>query len=164
MNSKYILLAVGIALLGVGIIKPNLNNNPFKPNPSPQIVVDIDKPVDPLLLANAQKVADILKKHNADDADCYRLASLYRDLAQLVSLDGEWQVVRNTEEIRQANRLSGVMLRMNINDKYPDLAISLNNVLVGSLGDDDVSLNSDLRTKAVDAFMALSWACVEGTK
>jgi hypothetical protein len=37
-------------------------------------------------------------------------------------------------------------------------------VILSEVGDDIVPLDEELRTKAVKAFMALSWACSEGSK
>lgn len=161
MNNK-VLLGIGILLCCVGLFKPDLSllNRPNNPSVS----VEIEKPSNEELLSSAQKVVDVLKNNNASGTDCSRLSGLYYDMAQLISLDGDKQLVRNTEEVRQANRISGLMLRMNINDKYPNLASTMNAVVVASMGDDNVPLTPELRQKAADAFMALAWACDKGAK
>ena len=73
-------------------------------------------------------------------------------------------VVKNTEEVRQANKLAGVMLKLDIKGKYPELAKATNAVIVASLGDDSLMLDDKLRQQAVDGFKALAWACLEGAK
>ena len=79
-------------------------------------------------------------------------------------MDGEQEVVKTTDEVRLANSLSGVMLRMDIKGKYQDLASACNSVIVAAIGNDSVLLDKDLRNKAVEGFKALSWACNEGSK
>jgi hypothetical protein len=86
------------------------------------------------------------------------------DLATLIELDGEDEVIRTTEEVRQANSLTGLMLRMNIKDKYKELSKSLNDVIVVGIGEDIIPLDADLRAKAAESFRALAWACSEGAK
>lgn len=162
MNNK-VLLGIGVLLCLVGLLKPNLNSIINKPH-NPTNAVVVDKPSDADILTAATKVVDILRNNNASSDDCLRLSGLYYDMAQLISLDGDKQLVRNTEEVRQANRISGLMLRMNINDKYPNLASAMNTVVVTSMGDDNVPLTPELRKKATDAFSALSWACTQGAK
>ena len=49
-------------------------------------------------------------------------------------------------------------------DKYPNLAEAARDVVVYSIGEDDVVLDSETRTKAVQSFRALSWAFYEGGK
>lgn len=161
MNDK-VLLTIGIILCCIGFFQPNLNiiHGPV----APSNVVDIEKPSNTEILNAAQKVVDILRKDNASRADCLRLSSLYYDMSYLLSLDGDKQLVRNTEEVRQSNRISGLMLRMNLNDKYPNLASAMNTVVVTGIGDDNIPLTPELRKKASDAFMALAWACKEGAK
>ena len=47
-----------------------------------------------------------------------------------MELDGEDLVIKNTDEIRQANSIAGVMLRLDIKGKYPDLAKEANRYIV----------------------------------
>lgn len=160
-----ILLIIGAILLSIGIFKPNLSiifNRP-KPTPSVVDVIDLPKPTGSLL-SKANDVIKSLMVNNDRKTDGKKLASLYRDIAELIELDGVDESVKNTEEIRQINRLSGLMLDLNIKDKYPDLAESAQALIVEAVSDDNVLLNPDLRKKSVDAFRALSWACNEGSK
>jgi hypothetical protein len=85
-------------------------------------------------------------------------------MATLISLDGEDLVIRNTEEIRQANSLSGLMLKLDMKGKYPDLANAAKDLIVTAVGDDNVDLDKELRNNAVLGFKALAWACNEGAK
>jgi hypothetical protein len=163
MNNK-VLLAIGIALLLLGFFKPNFNFPINKPGPVDTIVV-VTPPETKELREKCQLVIDVLQNGPSDrKQDGKRLSDLYSDLAVLIRLDGENEVVKTTEEIRQANSLSGVMLQMNIKDKYKGLSDATQTVLLSELGDDAVPLDEELRGKAVKAFMALSWACLEGSK
>lgn len=161
MKNK-ILLGLGLVLCLIGLLKPNLN---LVSVPSNGVTsVSVDKPSNETLLKLAQDLVQTIKENKVTREDGLRLANLCFDMSTLISLDGSSEVIKNTEEIRQANRLSGMMLRMDMNKKYPELATKMNAVVVGYIGDDIVSLNNDLRTKSCDVFKALAWAFVEGTK
>jgi hypothetical protein len=164
MKLKYILLVCGALLVLVGLIKPDLSKLiPSNNNPTNSVV--IDAPMDSNIRAQADELVALLKSFGSSAKDdSLRLRDLYLDLSTLVSLDGENQIVKNTEEIRQANSLAGVMLRLDIKDKYANLAKEAKDVMVSAIGDDQVLLSAELRTKAVDGFKALAWACNEGSK
>lgn len=163
MNNKTLILIMGCVLLFVGLVKPDFSNIIPSRNNTPIIVVT--EPMSDDLKQLCEPVINALQNGGSSRVhDGRRLSSLYMDLASLIELDGDNQVIKNTEEIRQANRLSGVMLRLNIKDKYPNLGSAANAVVVQSIGDDILILDNDLRTKAVDAFRALAWACNEGSK
>ena len=162
MNTKNLLLLIGAVLIVLGLFKPNLSNI-VNVTPSDTTVV-VEKPSNIELLDECQDVVNALKKNSDRKYDGLRLASLYNDLATLISLDNEDMVVKNTEEVRQANKLAGVMLKLDIKGKYPELAKATNSVIVASLGDDSVMLDDKLRQQAVDGFKALAWACLEGAK
>jgi hypothetical protein len=161
MNNKKVLLVLGGLLLALGLLKPDLTNLFKNSTPSD---LNISKPTNVELLDECDLVTKALKSGGASSSDSKRLASLYMDIASLVELDGEDQVVKNTDDIRQANSLSGLLLKMNIKGKYPELASAAKSVIVSSIGDDNVPLNKDLRAKAVDGFRALAWACDQGAK
>ena len=87
------------------------------------------------------------------------------DIATLIALDGDKDVViKNTEEIKQANSLSALLVNLNIKDKYPDYAKNCYSLLVAAIGDDSVQLNTELRTKAVQAFQSIAWAWHKASK
>ena len=163
MNNKLLLVA-GVALLLFGLFKPNLNFPISKPD-NTNIVVVVP-PESSELRDKCKSVRDILKTSSAQDKkqDARRLSDLCMDLATLVELDGDEEVVKTTEEIRQANALSGAMLRMNIKGKYPGLSDGAQLVISSQIGDDIAPLNSELRKKAADAFRALAWAFNEESK
>lgn len=159
------LLVIGCVLLAIGLLKPdlssiiNLGNKVNKPS-----VVDIVKPDNKDLLDACFDVIKALKTNNRKTDDAKRLSSLYSDLALLVSLDDENEVIKTTDDVRQANRLSGLMLQMDLKGKYQDLPSACNSVLIAAIGDDSVLLDKNLRAKAVDGFRALAWATNEATK
>jgi hypothetical protein len=165
LNSKTLLLILASVLIFVGLTKPDLKW-PIKPKPSVvDTIVVVTPPESKELRTKCQLVIDALKNGPSDrKQDAKRLSELYSDLAVLIKLDGENEVVKTTEEIRQANSLAGVMLQMNIKDKYKGLSDATQAVILSEVGDDIVPLDEELRTKAVKAFMALSWATLEGSK
>lgn len=160
-----LLLLIGAALIAVGVLKPDLSK--IIPNSNPVVVVDnveLKAPEDANLKSKAKEVTTALLQGSNRKYDAGRLRDLYIDLSTLIQLDGEEEVVKNTEEVRQANSLTGIMLRLNLKGKYENLASSCNDVLVEAIGDDNVNLTPELRTKTVEAFMALAWACNEAAK
>jgi hypothetical protein len=165
MNTKNILLGVALLLLAVGILKPDLGA--FVGFPSqPSVAVEnlnIPQPKEELM----PKVDRVIKALSVDPdrkIDGKRLASLYNDIATLIDLDGDDQVIKNTEEIRQANRLSGLMLKLDIKGKYPELSAANDQLVKEIIGDDNILLDKELRKKASESFRALAWACLEGSK
>jgi|694.fasta_scaffold17291_10 hypothetical protein len=164
MNAKTIILGIGLVLLGIGIFKPNL---PQIVTPSPvNVVVDNLKLIKPGSEFDSviPPIIKALSTNSDRKTDGKKLASLFNDMSTLVLLDGEDLVITNTDEIRQANKLAGPMLRMDIKGKYEDLPEALQSLMNSTIGDDNIPLTSELRTKAADAFKALAWACNEGSK
>lgn len=165
MTSKTFLLFLAGLLIFIGLTKPDLslllsNNNAITIIDN----IDIAEPSSDALKIKAKDVVKALSVDNDRKTDGKKLAKLYLDMATLISLDGNDQVIKNTEEIRQANRLSGLMLKMDIKGKYEDLPEAAQALVVEAIGDDQVLLSSDLRNKAVEGFKALAWACNEGSK
>lgn len=165
MNNKVLLIVAGLLIL-LGVAKINLGGlNPFVNN-RPEIldVMELTAPTDENVKKEAQDVIDLLKKSSGSKNDFKRLRDLTLDLGRLVELDGEDLVIKNTDEIRQANSIAGVMLRLDIKGKYPDLAKEAKEVIVAGIGDDNVPLTPDLRKKAVESFNGLAWAYNESSK
>lgn len=167
MQNK-ILLAVGIVLIFFGFVKPDLNNLLPK---NTDVICSVenfvtDAPANIELMNKAEAIVQILEQSedSTKRQDCLKLSALYSDMSQLIELDGQDQVINNTESIRKANSLAGKMLRLNIKDKYPNLAESAQDLLFFQLGNKDVKLDKELRLKAVEAFRALSWAFYKGGK
>jgi hypothetical protein len=163
MTQKNVLLILAGLLIVVGLLKPDFSNILGPNKPVAIDVLELSEPTDEAVRKEAFDVASLLKEVGAKE-DAKRLRDLYLDLAKLVELDGENEVVKNTEEIRQANSLAGVMLRLDIKGKYPDLAKETKEVVVAAIGDDQILLSKELRTKAVEGFNALAWACNTGSK
>ena len=164
MSGKNLLLVIGAILIVLGLFKPDLSKFINGPSPSDNLIVLVEKPTNSEILDECQEVIDALKVDSDRKTDGLRLAGLYNDMATLVSLDGDDLVIKNTEEIRQANKLAGIMLRMDLKGKYPKLAKAAEKLVVASIGDDSVMLDSKLRQGAVDGFKALAWSCYEGSK
>jgi hypothetical protein len=164
MKNNTLLLVLGLALVGYGVLKPDLGSLITPTVPVINNVVDVEKPLDPDLLSWCDDVIKSFRKTSDRKADALKLSSLYYDLANLISLDSENEVIKNTLEVREANKLAGILFNLNIKGKYPDLAQACNNLVVIGIGDDDVILDENMRKKAVETFKALSWACYEGSK
>lgn len=164
MNNK-ILLIIAFALIVLGLIKPDMLNLPLGGGGKPAVidVLELTPPTDENILKEANDVVKIAKNELLKE-EAKRLRDLYLDMKQLVKLDGEDEVIKSTEEIRQANSLAGLMLRMDMKGKYPNLAKELKDVIVAAIGDDQIVLSSELRSKALDGFDALAWALNEGSK
>lgn len=160
--NKTVLLIIGGLLLFVGLVRPNLG---LPINQPVDNIVVVSPPSDNDLRNKCKLVVDVLKSGSPDrNKDGKRLSELYMDIATLIELNGENEIIRTTEEIRQANMLSGAMLRMNIKGKYPGLSDAAQTVIMSQIGDDSSPLDDELRGKAVEAFRALAWACNEGSK
>jgi hypothetical protein len=165
MNTKTLLLGLAGLLIVVGLFKPDLGSLVNRPKPVVVEVEELSVPVREGLKTKADEVVKILKDGDSDrKTDGKRLTSLYVDLATLVALDGDDEVIKNTEEIRQANRLAGTMLKLDMKNKYPKLAEACKAVIIEAIGDDSVALNKESRVQAAEGFKALAWACSEGSK
>ena len=162
--NKNMMLGLAIVLIVVGLLKPDLSSVGFPSRPVAVDVLALKEPTDAAVKAKADVVVDILKGASDHKADAKRLRDLYLDLAKLIELDGDDEVIKTTEEIRQANSLSGLMLRLDIKGKYKDLAKANEEVIIESVGKDNIPLDKELRSKAVSAFNALAWACNLGSK
>lgn len=164
MNKNIVLLIGGLLIL-LGLTRFDLSRfNPVNPSPSAVDVMELVAPSDENVKKEAQDVIDLLKKSSGSKNDFKRLRDLTLDLGRLVELDGEDLVIKNTDEIRQANSIAGVMLRLDVKGKYPNLAKEAKEVIVAGVGDDNVPLTPDLRKKAVDSFNGLAWAYNEASK
>jgi hypothetical protein len=164
MKNNNLLLVVAGLLILVGLTKFDFSGFNILPNrPNVVDVLELPEPTDETVKKEADDVVAVLKESGAK-GDAKRLRDLYLDLAKLVELDGENEVVKSTEEIRQANSLAGVMLRLDIKGKYPNLAKEAKEVVVASIGDDQILLSKELRVKAVEGLNALAWACNMGSK
>lgn len=159
---KKILLGLGVLLVLVGLLKPEFSDL-LKPRPSVVDVLELSIPTDEAVKKEADDVVAVLKEAGIK-SEAKRLRDLYIDLAKLVELDDEDEVIKSTEEIRQANSLAGIMLRLDMKGKYPNLAKEAKEVVVASIGDDQILLSKELRVKAVEGLNALAWACNEGSK
>jgi hypothetical protein len=162
MNNK-VILVVAALLIALGLFQPNLSDWGVPNKPVAIDVLELSEPTDQAVKKEADDVVSLLKESGAK-GDAKRLRDLYIDLAKLVELDGEDEVVKSTDEIRQANSLAGLMLRLDIKGKYPNLAKEAKEVVVAAIGDDHILLSKELRVKAVDGLKALAWACNEGGK
>lgn len=160
MNKNVILLIAGI-LIAIGLLKPDLSSLVAGNKPKDSVVF-IETPSDENVKKECDDVAKVLRKGSASDA--VRLRDLFLDISKLIELDGEDLVIKTTEEIRQANSLAGPMLRLDIKNKYENLANEAKEVIVSVIGDDNVPLTTELRKQAANAFKYLAWACNEGAK
>jgi hypothetical protein len=163
MNNKIILAIAGLLII-LGLSKLDLNFLRGNNNPTNIDVMELTEPTDELVKKEADEVISLVKSYNGSKNDFKKLRDLMLDLGRLVELDGENEVIKNTEEIRQANSLAGIMLRLDIKGKYEDLSKESQDVVIAAIGDDNIPLSKELRPKAVDGFNALAWAYNEGSK
>lgn len=162
-NSNIFLLVIGALLIGYGLFGSTLKNS-IRPTPVVS-VVNIEAPLDPNLRKDCEVVTQTFLKGSGNlKVDGAKLSSLYHDLAKLISLDGENETIKNTDEIRDSNRLAGLLYDLDLKGKYPELSDATNNVVKNYIGDDNVILDKNLRQKAFEAFNGLAWAFYEGSK
>lgn len=163
MQNK-LLLSIGIGLIVLGLYNSNVIKIPSTNNNQCR-ALSIAEPSDPELRALVEPIIDILKSGSDDrKIDGCRLAELYRDMSILIGLDQEDNIIDNTNTIKNANALSAKLLKINLNNKYPDLANTCDNVIKQYVSENDVSLDEELKTKAANAFLALSWAFLQGSR
>ena len=163
MKNKYLLI-FGIALVVFGLFGSNLNIPVLSPSNTVCSSLEVEAPSSENLKELADKVVECLQNGDSDrKVDGPRLASLYNDMSVLIALD-ENSVINNTNAIREANVLAARLLQINLKDKYDGLAQAMTNLVETHVTEKSVPLDSDLRDKAVEAFSALAWACLEGSK
>lgn len=163
MNKNNIVLIIAGLLILIGLIKPDLSKIfPTKTNTVKNTVVNLEAPTDEIMKKECDDVVSIIK--NGDAKDAVRLRDLFIDLSDLIALDQENEIIHNTEEIKQANSIAGLLLDLDIKGKYENLAKESKDVIVSAIGDDAVPLNAELRTEASKAFRYLAWAYNQGAK
>lgn len=165
MNKNHILLTIGIIMVLFGLLKPNISNiNIF--NPPNQSINDIvvEKPLVKETLDACNNVSKILSSGPNPRTDALNLASLFSDISKLVELDGSDEVIKNTADLSSVNSIAGSLLKLNVKGKYDGLSDACQNVIVSVIGDDNLPLDKELRSKTVIAFRNLAWACQEGAK
>jgi hypothetical protein len=162
-KSNLVIGSIGLLLVLIGLVGPQIKNIAV---PSVVSVNTVSQPSDKSLLELSQPIIISLKSGSGFGRayDASRLSSLYADLATLIELEGDSVCIKNTEEIREANKLSGLMLKMNLQGKYPGLKEACNKLVISTIGEENVVLSAELRAQAVKAFRALAWACQEGSK
>lgn len=164
MKNKYLLI-FGIVLITIGLSKSTGISLPILPQPGPVCnIVSVEEPSDVTLKQLADTVVECWRNGSDDRTeDAKRLASLYHDMSILIALDDD-PVIKTTDAIRDANVLAAKLLKINLKNKYEGLASAMTKLLEQHVTDQSVSLDDSLRKKASEAFDALAWACLEGSK
>jgi hypothetical protein len=158
-----IILVLGGLLVAYGLFGSNFNT--IINNSPSQDAISVVMPLDPNLKNDCEKVTSVFRSGSGNrKVDGVKLSNLYRDLAKLIGLDGENETIKNTDEIRDANRIAGLLYDLDLSGKYPELTETTTNVVKNYIGDDNVVLDPVLRKRAVEAFNGLSWAFYEGSK
>lgn len=165
MNNKPLLI-LALVLIVIGLSRHSSISFPVvKPSPVavPTETLKIDAPQDEELKTLAEVVRDALKGGDSDrSTDGVRLANLYRDMSILIELDED--IIKSTGAITEANVMSAKLLKIDLRGKYPGLAEACDKLLMTHISDKSVVMDSKLREKAVEAFQALAWGCLEGAK
>ena len=156
------LLILGIALIGFSLYNSGSFSLPSFVNSQVCDTLTIDRPNDELVQL-AEPVTEALRNGSEDrEQDGVRLARLYRDMSLLISVDVD--ILKTTEAIRQANVLSAKILKIDLRGKYEGLSEAADNLFKNYVSSDAVTLDDELRQKSSDAFSALAWGCLEGSK
>ena len=147
---------VGILLITIGIVA-SLSRREREPEPQPQ--PRPDRPSAELVAA-VQPVVALLKNHRDDGR---RLSALYMAMADVIARDQDG-IIQTTAQLRELHRRAGLLAfqRTGIAGKYPGLAEAIDKVLADHIGLEVTPMDAARRTKAVDAFRALAWACGGG--
>lgn len=165
MNNK-VLLIIAVALIGLGIMKPDWNW-PVVSIDTPVVIERELKPLKPNdkeVLELCNQVIEVLKNGDGNvKLDAPRLRDFYLDLATIYQLDEKEGIIKTTEDIRNANSMAGHMLRMDLNKKYEGYNAACSAVVASQIGTKNIVLDKEIRTKAVQAFLYLAWAC-DGAK
>jgi len=160
--SKNSWLVVGVALICFSLYSSNsikVPSFPFTPISDTLVIPEPNEELKKL----AEPIIEALQKGSSDrTTDGYKLAELYKDMAILISADKD--VIKTTEAIRQANILAAKLLNINFKGKYDGLADATNNLFREYVSSNAVALDDELRKKSTEAFNALAWSFLEGSK
>ena len=139
-------------LIAAGVVA-YWRQSPSQPQPKPE------RPSAALVTA-VQPVLAILKNHREDGL---RLSEFYAALAGVFTRD-QGALIKTTAQLRELHRRAGLLAfqRTAIVGKYPGLSDAIDKVLADQIGLDNVTLSSEQRAKAIDAFKAIAWACGGG--
>lgn len=166
MNKNNLILILAATLVLIGLVKPDFSN--LLPN-KPTVVENeaLAAPVSDEVRVVAEKITKIFKESSAKDKKNkgQRFKNLMVDLAELIKLDGEKEVVKSTKELRFANAVAGNMSNLDMKGEFVDLAKTSTEVVAASLGGtEDILLTPELREKGGDGFLAIAWAVEQGLK
>jgi len=166
MNKNNLVLILAGTLVLIGLVKPDFSN--LLPN-KPVVVENetLSAPVSDGVKAVAEKITKIFKESSAKDKKIkgQRFKSLMIDLAKLIKLDSEKEVIKSTKELRFANAVAGNMSDLDMKGEFVDLAKTCTEVIAVSLGGtEDILLTPELREKGGDGFLAIAWAVEQGLK
>ena len=166
MNKNNLVLILAGTLVLIGLVKPDFSN--LLPN-KPAVVENeaLTAPASDEVRVVAEKITKIFKESSAKDKKIkgQRFKSLMVDLAKLIKLDGEKEVVKSTKELRFANAVAGNMSDLDMRGEFVDLAKTCTEVVAASLGGtEDILLTPELREKGGDGFLAIAWAVEQGLK
>lgn len=167
MNKDKVVLILAGALVLIGLLKPDFSNLIPSNRPVAVETETLQAPISADVKAVAEKVTKIFKESTAKDKKVkgQRFKSLMIDLAKLIKLDGEREIVKSTKELRLANSIAGRMSDLDMKGEFTDLAKTCTEVLVASLGGtEDILLTPELREKGGDGFLAIAWAVEQGLK
>lgn len=148
-------LAIFLCLALCGCLPPVEDVAPVAP------VVDstIDQP-NPAIQERLKPVTVALSVNKQDAAELGQFYLAFSDM-----LKHDTTAIQSTSQIRLANSTGAkVMFGGRLKGKYPGVTQTIDSFLAESISPDDVPLNDELRSKAVDAFKALGWACMEASK
>jgi hypothetical protein len=167
MNKNNLVLILAGTLVLIGLVKPDFSN--LLPNNRPAVIENevLAAPASDEVKAVAEKITKIFKESSAKDKKIkgQRFKSLMIDLAKLIKLDSEKEVIKSTKELRFANAVAGNMSDLDMKGEFVDLAKTCTEVTTVSLGGtEDILLTPELREKGGDGFLAIAWAVEQGLK
>jgi len=92
-----------------------------------------------------------------DNNEKLALASLWRELANVIALDTD-NIIKSNADIREANSVAGRLMALRMKGKYPSLGADVDSAIKNVMGKNPDALDATTKKKAVELFNGLSWA------
>ena len=122
-----------------------------KPDPIPEPTPELKSRVGPLLAYVAA--------NNVSETDVNKIATFYYDFSKAIR--GNRTTILTTADFRNVYMEAGNKA-LGMAGKYAGLGALIDNIIMQTLGNQDVKFTLQLRKKCVDILQAIAWAVYEG--
>ena len=95
---------------------------------------------------------------NIENKDAKQISDFFSELADVVDADPGF--IRTTGNFREFNMTAGGLnfAGLELKDKYPSLGLSIDGVIIKSIGSEDQTLTDAKRSELVKCLDAVAWA------